>query len=91
MQGIHLVTLNDFGFVPELWLPASQHRPVEEAWQSGLRWTLSLEDTRLSVDAFVRGMSGLLEFQSGVDFGQSLDEVLAEDVASDGLGAAFWC
>ena len=34
-------------------------------------------------------MSGLLEFQSGVDFGQSLDEVLAEDVASDGLGAAF--
>lgn len=89
MQGIHLVTLNDFGFVPELWLPASQHRPVEEAWQSGLRWTLSLEDTRLSVDAFVRGMSGLLEFQSGVDFGQSLDEVLAEDVASDGLGAAF--
>ena len=89
MQGIHLVTLNDFGFVPELWLPATNDRPVEEAWQTGLRWSWSRESTRLAADAFMRGMSGLLEFQSGVDFGQSLDALLAEDVAANGLGAAF--
>lgn len=89
MQGIHLVTLNDFGFVPELWLPATNERPVEEAWQTGLRWSWSRENTRLAADAFMRGMSGLLEFQSGVDFGQSLEVLLTEDVAADGLGAAF--
>ena len=63
MQGIHLVTLNDFGFVPELWLPAS-HRPVEEAWQSvsggRCHWK-----TQGSVDAFVQACRDCLNFRAG--------------------------
>ena len=60
IQGLHLLTLNDFGFVPELWLSPSASRPVQRAWQTGLRWSHAHGATRLSVDAYMRGMSDLL-------------------------------
>ena len=89
MQGLHLVTLNDFGFVPELWLAPSGSRPVQEAWQTGLRWMFARKATRVSVDGYLRGMTQLLEFQPGVNFDQGLNELLSQDLAYGGRGAVY--
>lgn len=89
IQGLHLLTLNDFGFVPELWLSPSASRPVQRAWQTGLRWSHAHGATRLSVDAYMRGMSDLLAFRPGVNFDQSLDDFLGQELASQGRGAVY--
>lgn len=89
IQGLHLVTLNDFGFVPELWLAPAGARPVEEAWQTGLRWTFARGGHSVFVDGYLRGMTQLLEFQPGVNFDQGLNELLGQDLAYGGRGAVY--
>ena len=49
-QVLHLLTLNDFGFVPELWVASSGTRPVERSWQTGLRWQQSSGPNSTTVD-----------------------------------------
>lgn len=89
IQGLHLLSLNGLGFVPELWLLPSETRPVEQAWQTGLRWMHAQTTNRFSLDLYFRGMSNLLEFRPGVNFDQELTALLANDVAGGGRGAVY--
>jgi hypothetical protein len=89
IQGLHLLSLNGLGFVPELWVLPSETRPVEQAWQTGLRWTHAQTTNRVSLDLYFRGMDNLLEFRPGVNFGQELTALLSNDVASGGRGAVY--
>ena len=86
-QALHLLTLNDFGFVPELWVASSGSRPVERSWQTGLRWQQSSGPNSTTVDLYLRGMSELLAFKPGVMFDQDIESLLAQDVVAGGLGA----
>jgi hypothetical protein len=88
-QALHLLTLNDFGFVPELWVASSGARPVERSWQTGLRWQQSSGPNSTTVDLYLRGMSELLAFKPGVMFDQDIESLLAQDVVAGGLGAVY--
>lgn len=88
-QALHLLTLNDFGLVPELWVASSGARPVERSWQTGLRWQQSSGQNSTTVDLYLRGMSELLAFKPGVMFDQDIESLLAQDVVAEGLGAVY--
>ena len=88
-QGLHLLTLNDFGFVPELWVASSGALPVERSWQTGLRWQQSSGQNSTTVDLYLRGMSELLAFKPGVMFDRDIESILAQDVAAEGRGAVY--
>ena len=86
-QDIHLVTLNSFGFIPELWLAPNESLPVERSWTSGLKFNYTVENTTVFIDAYLRGMSGLLEFSENVDFNETTSEIIDHGISGDGQGA----
>ena len=86
-QDVHLVTLNSFGFIPELWVAPTEAKPVERSWCTGLKMNYTGEKTSLFVDAYLRGMSNLLEFSENVDFNQTTSEIVENGITSNGQGA----
>ena len=86
-QEIHLVTLNSFGFIPELWIAPSESKPVEKSWSTGCKLNYTGESTSFFIDTYVRGMSNLLEFSNNVDFNQSTSEIIENGITSNGQGA----
>lgn len=88
-QALHLLTLNDFGFVPELWMASSGALPVERSWQTGLRWQQTSGQNSTTVDLYLRGMTELLAFKPGVMFDRDIESILAQDVVAEGRGAVY--
>lgn len=86
-QDVHLVTLNSFGFIPELWVAPSKTKPIERSWTTGLKLNYTGESTSIFVDAYLRGMSNLLEFSENVDFNQNTSEIVEHGITSNGQGA----
>ena len=86
-QDVHLVTLNSFGFIPELWLAPNEALPVERSWISGLKFNYIVENTTVFLDAYLRGMSGLLEFSENVDFNETTSEIVDHRISGGGQGA----
>jgi hypothetical protein len=86
-QDVHLVTLNSFGFVPELWVAPSEAMPVERSWSTGLKLNYSGEKTAIFIDAYLRGMSNLLEFSENVDFNENTSDIVENGITAHGQGA----
>jgi hypothetical protein len=87
-QNVHLITLNTLGFIPELWLSPSEEMPVQRSWSTGVKLSYSRLKTNAFVDVYARGMSNLLEF-GNVDFENSTNEIVENQIATNGQGAVF--
>ena len=87
-QNVHLITLNTLGFIPELWLAPSTGMPVQTSWSTGTKLSYTRLKTKTFVDVYARGMSNLLEF-GYVDFENSINEIVGNQIAANGQGAVF--
>lgn len=88
-QDVHLITLNSFGFIPELWISPSETKPVQRSWSSGLKCNYSSKRTSVFFDVYLRGMSNQLEFSEEIDFNDSTSEIVESSIETEGQGAVF--
>ncbi|MGY8902781.1 MAG: hypothetical protein ACKVI1_09310, partial [Flavobacteriales bacterium] len=86
-QDVHLITLNSFGFIPELWMAPSQSKPIQRSWSSGLKVNYARKKTALFFDVYLRGMSNQLAFSEDIDFNDSTSEIVENSIATHGQGA----
>jgi len=88
-QDIHLITLNSFGFIPELWIAPNESMPTQRSWLTGLKVDYSFESTNFYLDFYLRGMSNLLEFKEDIDFNNSTTSIVQESIVNEGQGAVL--
>lgn len=86
-QDVHLITLNSFGFISELWIAPTEAKPVQRSWSTGLKIDYAGEKATVFIDLYLRGMSNLLEFEEDVDFNSSTSEIVEMGIANNGQGA----
>ena len=86
-QDVHLITLNSFGFIPELWMAPSQSKPIQRSWSSGLKVNYARKKTALFFDVYLRGMSNQLAFSEDIDFNDSTSEIVENSIETHGQGA----
>ena len=68
-QYIHLLTNNTIGLPTDLWVPATAEVEPQRAWQVALGFsTLLSNDFELSVEAYHKEMTGLIEYKEGASF-----------------------
>ncbi len=86
-QNIHLVSLNSFGFIPELWVAPNASLPVERSWTTGIKFHYNNKKTSVFLDSYLIGMSGLLEFSENVDFNNNTSQIVENGISAEGLGS----
>ena len=68
-QYIHLLTNNTIGLPTDLWVPATDEVEPQRAWQVAAGFSTLLSDKfELSVEAYYKEMTGLIEYKEGASF-----------------------
>lgn len=90
-QFLHLLTNSGAGLPVDLWVPATDRVPPQQAWQAalGMAATLGQSGLELSVEGYYKHMTGLLEYKEGTNFFLDLEDNWEERVEPGGEGTAY--
>ncbi|MEL7530641.1 MAG: TonB-dependent receptor plug domain-containing protein [Bacteroidota bacterium] len=91
-QFLHLLTTSSVGLPVDLWIPATPDILPQQSWQAAVGAVAAFGDgaVELSVEAYYKEMSGLVEYKEGTNFFVSPEELDWEDrVEVGGTGEAY--
>lgn len=93
-QFIHLLTNSGIGLPTDLWVPATDSVPPQNAWQPalGVAWQLK-NNMEFSVEAYYKGINGIIDYKDGASYLQDGFEGWEQKVESGkayAYGAEFF-
>jgi hypothetical protein len=90
-QFIHLLVNSGIGLPNDIWVPATASVPPQYSRQVafGVSKTLPASNLELSIEAYHKTMTNLIDYKDGVNYLTNFNETWQETIVKNGIGEAY--
>lgn len=89
VQPVHLLSTNSLGLNNDIWVPATQGVPPQEAWQGSIGWGRKGLHSKLQVEVFYKEMKNQIDYRQGVNFFEDVQTGWENSIEKSGLGKVY--